>query len=447
MSISRFGSRDDPVLQFLLDSNLDSISSLQGASDPDLNTDFFTDYMRYAGTGVNEPPAIFHRWSCYSMIGALLGRQAYYPFGHGLIYPNNYIMIMGAPGARKNTAINIGKKLVGLAGYSRFADDKCSKEQFILNMQQFDKNDLLDAAELEMLTFDEPSEVYVVAPEFTDFIGMNNMEYVTLLTNLWDNLEEYKSSKIHSKSVVVQRPTVNIIGGNTVQGFALAFPAEALGNGFLSRVIFVHGDATGRKVTFPAKADLDLESKLVDHLKEIKRKVVGEFTMDAQVMDFVDRIYQDAVPVDDPRFIHYSGRRLTHLFKASMILAASDLTTVIQVKHVLRANTMLAFAERKMPKALGEFGKSKYSDISNQIIDHLTRATRPVSINMLWKVVSKDLTRQMELHDILKNLMTAERIQQVSIMGVQGFLANHIQGAEWNEDFICPEWLTNEELM
>jgi len=437
MSVFPFKPIVDPLLE-VNDSSAESAFEI---------TDFFASYMDYAGVGVSEPPAIFHRWACCSLIGALLGRQANLPFGHSSIFPNQYLMFMGAPGSRKSTAINIGKKLLSAAGYSRYAADKVSKERFLMDMQQYDKNSLMDAAELEMLTLDEPAEVYVVAEEFTDFVGNNNMEFITMLTKLWDCPKEYINPKIHGASVAVSEPTVNIIGGNTVQGFALAFPAEALGNGFLSRLIFVHGETTGRKVTFPAIPDKQLEARLVEHLKKIKSSIKGEFELCSTGKSICDRLYKEYIDLDDVRFKHYGSRRFTHLLKLSMILAAADLSMVIEERHLYRANTMLAYAEKQMPKALGEFGKSKYNEVANQVLDHLNKATKPISITALWKVVARDLTKIQELGDIIKNLIGADKIQQLSIAGVQGFLPKHTAKAEWDEDLLVEEWLTDEERM
>lgn len=410
-------------------------------------SDFFASYMQYAGVGVSEPPAIFHRWSCASILGALIGRQAYLPFGHSSIFPNQYIMFMGAPGTRKSTAINIGKKLLSAAGYSRYAADKTSKERFLMDMRQYDDNVLKDAEDLEMLTLDEPAEIYVVAEEFTDFVGNNNMEFITMLTKLWDCPPDYTNPKIHGVSVTVDKPTVNIVGGNTVQGFSLAFPAESLGNGFLSRLIFVHGDTSGRKVTFPEAPDPIVVAQLAQRLMDIKATIKGEFTLGTEERALCDRIYKEFTDIDDVRFKHYSTRRFTHLLKLSMLVAASDLSMAIGVKHILRANTMLAYAERHMPKALGEFGKSKYSDVANQILDHLNKATKPVNINSLWKVVANDLSKLSELGDIVKNLIGADKIQQLSMGGVTGFLPKHREAEEWKPELLEPNWLTGEELM
>lgn len=435
-----------PHHEAIIASIIDSTESKENIKSFDSSTsDFFSAYMDYAGVGVSEPPAIFHRWSCASIIGALLGRQAYLPFGHSSIFPNQYIMFMGAPGSRKSTAINIGKKLLSASGYSRYAADKVSKERFLMDMKQYDDSSLLDANELEMLTLDEPAEVFVVAEEFTDFVGNNNMEFITMLTKLWDCPSEYVNPKIHGASVRIEEPTVNILGGNTVQGFALAFPPEALGNGFLSRLLFIHGDTTGRKVTFPAVPDPLLVAFLSNHLKEIKDKIKGAFTLAPGVEALCDRMYREYVDIDDIRFKHYGSRRFTHLLKLSMIIAATDLSLVIEKKHLLRANTMLSTAERHMSKALGEFGKSKYSDVANQILDHLNKSNKPVNINTLWKVVAKDLAKMSELGDIMKNLIGADKIQTMNLGGVQGFLPKHTGRVEWKEDLLESDWLTSEE--
>lgn len=405
--------------------------------------DFFASYLRYAGAGHSEPPIIFHRWTAASIIGALLGRQAYLPFGHGRIYPNQYIMLMGTAGSRKSTAINIGAKLLKSHGYTRFASDKTSKERFLMDMspgyEEVDPEDLIE------LTLDEPSEIFVVAEEFTDFIGENNTEFSTMLTKLWDNPDDYKHPKIHGKCVEVEKPTVNILAGNTHQNFALAFPTAALGNGFLSRIILVHGSTTGRKVTFPPAPDEAVKQGLVHHIGQIRKLCVGEVVLSSEVRGLCDRIYQEYVPIEDTRFSGYATRRFTHLLKLSMVLACSRLSMEISVEDMLKANTMLHVTELRMPKALGEFGKSKYADVSQSIMEILEAAKNPVSVNELWRKVSKDLSKLTELYDIIKGLQQAERIQV--IQGKKpGYLPNHKHKEDWKEELLLLDWITDEEL-
>lgn len=406
--------------------------------------DFFDLYFEYAKAGVNEPPNIFHRWTSISMIGALLGRQCWMPFGHSKIYPNQYVMFMGSPGSRKSTAINVGTRLLKNLGYTRFAADRTSKERFLMDMRQFDTNEM-ETEDLEALTLDEPSEIYVVAEEFTDFVGNNNMDFITCLTKLWDCPSEYKHPKIHGKSVIVNEPVVNILSGNTAQGFALAFPPEAIGNGFLSRLIFVHGDITGRKVTFPEAPDPLVEETATCYLRDMKKHVKGALQVAPEAEGLCTKLYEGFKGIEDHRFKHYSTRRFTHLLKLAIIIAATDMSLMIKEIHILKANTLLHFTETRMPKALGEYGKSKYSDVANQIMDILNAAHDPVTLTQLWKKLAKDLTKMQELLEIVKNLQYAGKIQTATVGDKQGFLPFHEQTSKWAEGLLIEDWLTLEE--
>lgn len=408
-------------------------------------SDYFEAYFSYAGVGESEAPSIFHRWASISIVGALLARRIWMPFGHSSIYPNQYIMFMGSAGTRKSTAINIGAKLLKGTGYSKFAADRVSKEKFLMMMSSIDEADLDDPDALLELTVDEPAESYIVAEEFTDFTGMNNMEFYTMLTKLWDCPSEYLHPKIHGKDVEVNKPTVSILSGNTAQGFSLAFPAEALGNGFLSRVILVYGETTGRKITFPKPIEAHKRDLLIEHLKEIK-KLSGACELTEEAKAICDRIYKEYIPLDDHRFAGYTNRRFTHILKLAMVLAASRLSTTIEVIDILRANTLLYVTELKMPRALGEFGKSKYSDVASSIIEILHAAKRPVTVNELWKKTQKDFNKLAEFHDVMKNLQQAEKIQVMKIGSVVGYVPCSKPAQEWSEDLLVLDWLTLEEL-
>lgn len=409
-----------------------------------MRLDYFEAYLKYAGLGVSEPPATFHRWASIAIIGALLGRQCWIPFGHSRIYPNQYIMFMGDPGTRKSTAINIGAKLLRKSGFGRFASDRTSKERFLMDMCSIE--DDIDEDALENLTLDAPAETFVVAEEFTDFIGHNNMEFLTMLTKLWDNPSEYTHPKIHGKSVIVTKPTINILSGNTAQNFAMAFPAEALGSGFLSRMIIVFGDSTGRKVTFPAPPNEELEATLIHHLKEIKASCAGQIIIPKAAEEVCHEVYTKAPHIDDPRFQSYGTRRFTHCLKLSMLLAAADKRLSLSPKDVIRANTLLYYTERNMPKALGEFGKSKYSEATSIIMSTLEKATMPMTVQDIWKRVCKDLSKIAELQEILKNLAHAEKIQTVTVGKKQGLLPKKQIKEEWDQHLLDPDWLTAEEL-
>lgn len=412
----------------------------------DTHNDFVSSYLRLCNLDASEAPAVYHRWVCLSIMGAFVGRNVWFNFGIGNIYLNQYLMLMGSPGTRKGSALGIGRKLLKATGYTRFAPDKCSKEQFIKEMKQFDLSSEEDA-DLEALVMDAPSEVYIMAGEFTDFIGQGNMEFVTLLTNLWDNLDVYKHPKITGKSVEVHQPTVNMIGANTPDGFALAFPPEALGNGFLSRVILLHADATTVKIPWPEPLDPLQIAFLAKRMNDVKKNIKGEISISAEARKLGAQIYKEEIHVDDPRFVHYQQRRFIHLLKIACLLAVFDMRSTVSVTDVKRANTMLASAERDMPKALGEFGSSKHSQVAGKIMSHLHSVHLPQSPTQLWKVVSRDLGKMAELVEILQNLKQADKIQAVRVANKDGYLPKHGNKKDWPENTLDTDWLTDKEFI
>ena len=260
---------------------------------------FFDLYFEYAGVGRSESPAVFHRWAIIGCVGTMLGRQVRIPFGHGQIYPNQFIMLMGTPGTRKSTAINTAVKVLKSTGYTRFAGDKTSKEAFLRDMKQNDATDFLSDADLEEMTLDSPAEVCIAADEFTDFVGQNNMDFLTMLTKLWDCPPDYKNPKMQGKNVAVHQPTVNILSGNTLQGFSLAFPAEALGNGFMSRLLFIHGEPTGKKVTFPQPPEFEITERVIFYMNTIKERIKGDMSFSEEHANFLvnngDGTFEDAI--------------------------------------------------------------------------------------------------------------------------------------------------------
>lgn len=405
--------------------------------------DFFTDYMEYVKLDDSEAPANYHRWACASIIGAMLGRQIHLPFGASRIYPNQYIMLMGPPAAKKGTVIGIARNLIEGAGFKRFAADRTSKERFLMDMKTFDDME----EDLEVLTFDAPAETYVMAGEFVDFIGQGDVGFMMTLTNLWDNLKTYEHKKITGKSVIVNEPTVNLLGGSTATTFTIAFPPEALGTGALSRILLINGEASGHKVAWPEPLDELQRAMLIKRVRDMKDKISGEIAVASDAKQLAKEIYHEQVPVDDFRFSHYMQRRHIHMLKLAMILAAADVTDKIQAVHVARSNTMLAMAERKMPQALGSFGNSKYSDATNKIMDFLRGRMKPASSQEIWKVVDKDLNKPSELNDVLLNLKTAEKIQIVSMMGKTGYLPLHKVAVDWKEKYLDTKWLTPQERL
>ncbi len=402
---------------------------------------FFEEYFKYVGK--TEAPNIFHRWCGMSVLSSIVGRDLIFPFGHKPIYANMYILLVGMPGARKSSAIGIGRNVLEGAGYKTFAKDRSSKERFFADMvKKFEEEE-----DLMALVMDAPSEVLISNGEFLDFIGQGDMQFLTALTNLWDNLPVYEHPKMNGKSIFIHKPTINILGGATVKGLGMAMPPEALGTGILSRLVLIHSDPTGRKIAFPEPVPEGAKDEVVETLLKLKNLISGGKTIVKSPLgaSLLEKMYHNCVEIEDGRFADYAGRRFTHLIKTAMLTALSNGRIVIEAEDAMIANTVLYAAERSMPKALGEFGKSKYSDVANTIIEALNKTHKPLSHNEIWKLVSNDLPDSKDLTTVMKNLLTSEKIQVMTMMGKQGYMPLRREHREWDKGLLLDDYLTIEE--
>jgi len=405
--------------------------------------DFISEYLEY--THATECPVIFSRWAAISGIAAILGRQYYFQHGHFNVYPNLYIQFIGTSGSRKSTTIKILKKTLQEYGYETFGPDKSSKEKFLLNLAgeteagfQNVESFLWDSTEAEC------KEQYIMADEFNQFIGAGNLEFMSLLGVLWENPKEYKNEIKTGKSVCIPNPTINILSGNTPTSFNLCFPPEALGQGFFSRLILIQANPRGNSITFPESPPAAETQRLTEFLRSIKSKVSGHATFGAETKRVLDRIYKSRITLDDVRFDSYSTRRFDHLIKLGLITSAARLSTKVEPSDVIYANTILTYAEHFMSKALGEFGKAKNSDVAHTVVQLIESSLTQMTFNDIWVHVANDLEKPDALATLLKNLLSAGRIQKVDT-GDFAFLPKRKLLKQSNDGLVDFSLLTEEE--
>jgi hypothetical protein len=377
-----------------------------------MREDFLSSYLIY--TKDNECPVTFHRWSALTVVGAWLGRRLSFQLGHFKVNPNLYVMLMGSPGTRKSTAVKIGANLIKQAGYTNVCADRVTKEKFLLDLAGEDRevnaSGILDANLFGSAS--DAAEILIAADEFNNFIGHGNIEFLSLLGVLWDHNGSFQNRVKNSKSIEIQDPTVSILSGNTPTGFSLAFPVESIGQGIFSRLLLVHGEPSGRKITFPEPPTTEETAIVLDYLVRIRSSCYGTVKLTAGSKSLLDHIYKGWKGIEDVRFESYSNRRFTHLLKLCIIIAACRCSITLSEEDVIYANTILTHAEHTMPQALGSFGKARHSDVSHKLLQILDGAHGLLTLKDLWKHLHTDLEKLTDLADILKNLVAAEKILQ-----------------------------------
>ena len=367
----------------------------------------------------NQEAADFsYLWAGLSCIAAQLARNVYIPFGNGKIYPNLYVMFVGDPGKRKSTAIKDLKKRIKAAGYQNICGDKVTMQKYLLDLAGVGEGSIdgSNITEFNMgitLGTNDYVESYINQDEFSDFIGINNYPFISLLGNFWDIDEPYIYRTKNGHSIEIPSPIVNILGATTPSQFNTIFPPAISEQGFLSRLIIVNIPESKRKIARPMPSDASVIEKVVDGLKAV-RKLSGEMVMSDAVWDKLEEIYLSWKPVEDTRFAHYSTRRHTQLLKLCILTTCSRYTVEMSVDDVIFANTLLSFTEHFMPQALGQFGKNKDGDVNSKVISYL-RSSFPTAKSLQDIIIPISTeTDVMSLQKILNNLVVAEKIVAAS---------------------------------
>ena len=368
-----------------------------------------------------EAPLMFHRWSMLTAVGAALERNCYIKHGNSRIYPNMYTMLVGPSSSRKTSAIGEATKLIKKAGYSSTFEGSTTKEKFLEDLHTGFANINAGADDFMAMT-PSCSSVLVSSGEAISFYGNNNVSMVNTMTDLWDCHSHIITSSKKGGTLKINKPTVSQLAGTTTSQLSSMFPPEIMGQGILSRTLLIYCHGSGRKITYPEPTPPEMMQFLENNLKLIINKS-GEFTYSPEAREAIDTIYHAWRPIKDGRFDSYTGRRLNHLLKLCMIYTCIDLehnSNVIDLKHVIKANTTLTYAESYMVDALGEFGGALNSNLTNIVMNVIRANRKGLSQDAIMGAVHTEYAKQSDVLQVIIKLREAGKIDVVTIPDKNG---------------------------
>lgn len=405
------------------------------AFDLKFNTPFLNDYLEMVEE--TESPRIYHIWCAVSGIASALGRRNFFPFGDGVIYPNQFVLMVGTPGTRKSTAMKLMKKQLKKSTGVRFAPDDThgqrqglikamlrgsetatlyldgakldARDDSLAGLTMAQVSQITDEAESEeQQEIDEADKQHIVATsdEFARFIGQNNSQMLDFLTSAWDGTSY--SYETTTREVVLDSPLLNIIGCTTPVGLAGSMPPAAAGQGFLSRMILVYGANKYKSIARPIPLPERPRYAVREQLANIYGLMSGEFTETTDAKAYCEGLYSYTLEISDSRFGYYSERRYDHLIKLAMCLAAGRDSQCIVRADYEEAHRILRATERGMPDALGEFGLNPLASLKQSILEHC-RGQMAIPVEELRAQFHRD-ARAHEFTEVLNDLHRSNHI-------------------------------------
>ena len=329
-------------------------------------------YLRY--TDDSEPPRLFREWCAVSVVAAALQRKCWLEWGTTVFYPNLYVVLTAPAGkARKGTAMSPARKFINHMNIP-LAAEAVTREALIRTLK-----------EAETIT-PAPSGVGIIhssltvfSPELTVFLGYNNTQLMSDLTDWFDCSEKWVYRTKTAGTDDITGIFINLLGATTPDLIRSTLPLDAIGGGLTSRMIFVYEEKKGKIVPFPFVSEemKQLENQLRLRIEEIYL-LKGRFSFTREFLSAWGDWYtaQEGRNPFGNHFIRafdgYVERRPTQVLKLSMIMNASrGGNMTLDACDLARAVDLLERTEVKMPRAFGGIGGSTTAQLTYRILEYL----------------------------------------------------------------------------
>lgn len=310
----------------------------------------------------------FFTWCC--IIGAAINNRVWIHRGDSellpKLFPNPWVLLLAPPGrGTKTTIINIATDILSEAcPQVRILADKITPESLLASLSipaGVDKETIIvgptDATGL------------IKAPEASVFFGKQqyNMGLVSLITDLYDYRQEWKSSTIRRGKDVLKDVCISIIAGSTPTWLQTMLPQDAFTGGFMARFIIVEMPVNYlKRVAFPDKPKDVSRATIINMLREIA-SYSGEFSWDKSGIETYKRIYEQVNITGDPQIDAYKEREFDQLLKIAMLLAINNGELTMRGIYLEQAKVIFSFILK---------------DIGDRIV-HLTTHPRMALVKMI----------------------------------------------------------------
>lgn len=385
--------------------------------------DAYVNHQRFS-----ESPSHFHYWTGVAVLAGALRRKVWIEQLHFQWTPNMYILLVAPAGvAAKSTTMRSGISLLQAVEGVKFGPASGTWQAVLDAFKKAEEHTtypgLPDPIPMSCLT--------IAVGELGTFFRPENGEFADLLTAMWDGQKEgFSRHTVGRGEINLLNPWLNLIACTTPSWLKTNFPADLIGGGLTSRIVFVYGDRKQNLVAYPAEKIPDEAYKL-EHfalLKDLQAiaELAGEYKMTREAIDLGTHWYENEhhngkVPshLASGRFDGYMARKQTHVHKLAMVLAASrrnDL--VVEARDLQEAIKITTELETDMLQVFNSIGVSETARQSSEVVT-LIRNFRSVTNSKLFAILHKTMDLKMYKEGI-ENAVAAGLIRKEQVTEPSG---------------------------
>lgn len=308
-------------------------------------------YLKY--TSCSEAPDVYHFWTGVVMLSSVLQRRVYKDRGLFQLWPNIYTFLVGPPGSRKSTAIDIGNELLqSIQDPPPTVDVFHTAPVLVQVLNAITPN--YNPGKTPVLFVGDEAPAFFRRAKYAE-------DLIPLLIKLWD-CKSTGGATIARGQERIEKPYGVGIWGVVPEILVDLMPKDVIQGGFASRVVWCYSDDMSRCFAHPelmqqAIAKIaPLQQLLVHDLNEISL-LHGEVQLKKDVYVEYEAWYRDtrqaATPDDilSVRQMGYLRRKPDLVYKLMILLSISeDDSLVVELRHFKAALEAINKLEPDLPK-------------------------------------------------------------------------------------------------
>lgn len=381
---------------------------------------FLQNYMTWnQGT---EVPENYYFWSGISSLSALVNGQVWIRMGRYQVFPNMYIVLIGAPGNGKTSSLRRAEKLI-----RTFKDISLSAQsETAEGLVRFMRDSCIKTIHLDKETVPY-TPVTCFLSELSNFFGRDPGGMIDLLTGIWDcGGENYHRRTKGQGEDVLPRPNLNLLGCTTQDWITTYLKSDIIGGGFTRRVVFVNEMMTddNLRVSWPDDTPETLAARQnCINYGTILREIKGEMAYGGGARSWWDRWYNTRPISREADIRGYHKSKPTLLLKVATLVALSKAPErVVNIDDLEVALALLDKTETHLLKVFQGIGKNPLNVIATQMLNALSAANEKKCIVSGKKCVArmtprKDLeamfyrdAKTLDLKDVFDHLYSSGKV-------------------------------------
>lgn len=286
-------------------------------------------------TSEAESPTQYIYWAGLSAISAVIKNRIWIEKGYYRLYPNIYVMLIGASGLRKGFPVSVAKSLVEAVDVTRVVAGRISIQGLL--------KELSTARTEENGRVHSDACAFLVSGEFASYLIEDNAA-IYILTDLHDTHAHEKgwtNTLAGENRRHLDFPCLTFLGGSNQINLAETLPKSAHGGGLIARTFLVYADKKARINSLV----FSKERKDYSHLKEYLRQIAclsGPFKWGDKVDIYYDDWYNkmqyklEEDNVEDPTGTF--NRIHDQILKVGMLISLAESTDMIlEQRHIDQA--------------------------------------------------------------------------------------------------------------